>query len=59
MKYLLQQLESNDNTYLPSDDLYHEIRLKMKNNATTVPEYGEIKDTGDEGGNFVYIQRSQ
>lgn len=58
MKYLLKTLEDNHNLYLPSEDLYDEVRKSMKNNSTIKPAYGEIQNTGDEGGNFVFKQRS-
>ena len=57
MKYLLKALNSNENKYLPSEDLFDEVRISMKNNADTRPLYGEIKDVGDEGGNFVFIRK--
>lgn len=57
MKYLIKILDENPNLYLPSEDLYMEIRQAMKNNTTTRPEYGEIQNTGDEGGNFVFQRR--
>lgn len=57
MRYLLKTLEENQNLYLPSEDLFDEIRLSMKSNATTKPLYGEIQNVGDEGGNFVLIRK--
>jgi hypothetical protein len=57
MKYLLKTLSTNENKYLPSEDLFDEIRLAMKSNSDTKPLYGEIKDVGDEGGNFVFVRR--
>ncbi len=57
MKYLLKTLEENQNTYLPTEDLYDEVRQSMKNNSVVKPAYGEIQNTGDTGGNFVFIQR--
>jgi hypothetical protein len=59
MKYFLKALEENENRFLPTEDLYDIVRMGMRNNADTRPEYGEIKDTGDEGGNFVFIQSNQ
>jgi hypothetical protein len=59
MKYLLKALEENENKFLPTEDLYDSVRLGMKNNADTKPEYGEIKTAGDEGGNFVFVQNNQ
>jgi uncharacterized caspase-like protein len=59
MKYLLKALEENKDLYLPSEDLYDNIRTSMKANSTTKPLYGEIQNAGDEGGNFVLIQRKE
>jgi len=56
MKYLLKALEENENRFLATEDLYDIVRMGMKSNADTKPEYGEIKNTGDAGGNFVFIQ---
>lgn len=57
MKYLLKTLRENTNKYLPSEDLFDEVRLSMKNNSDTRPLYGEIQNVGDEGGNFVFLAR--
>jgi uncharacterized caspase-like protein len=57
MKYLLKVLQENENKYLASEDLFDEIRISMKNNASTRPLYGEIQNAGDEGGNFVLVRR--
>ncbi len=58
MKYLLKTLEENNNQYLPSEDLFDEVRIAMKNNSNTKPLYGEIQNVGDEGGNFVLIKKN-
>ncbi len=58
MKYLLKSLTENQNQYLPSEDLFDEIRISMKNNSDTKPLYGEIQNSGDEGGIFVLIRRN-
>lgn len=57
MQYLVKMLQSNDNKYLSSEDLFDDIRLSMRSNATTRPLYGEIQNAGDEGGNFVFLRR--
>ncbi len=58
MKYLLKTLNENENKYLPSEDLFDDVKQSMKSNATTKPLYGEIQNVGDEGGNFVLIKRN-
>jgi len=57
MKYLLKTLEENEYEFLPSEDLFDSVRMSMKNNSETKPAYGEIRNTGDEGGNFVFVQK--
>jgi uncharacterized caspase-like protein len=57
MKYLLKSLNENDNKYLPSEDLFDDVRLAMKANSTSKPLYGEIQNVGDEGGNFVLVRK--
>jgi hypothetical protein len=57
MRYLLKTLTENENRYLPSEELFDVVRMAMRNNAGTKPLYGEIQNAGDEGGDFVFIQR--
>jgi hypothetical protein len=57
MKYLLKTLQENQNQYLPSEDLFEEIRMGMRNNSNTKPLYGEIQNVGDEGGTFVLVRK--
>ena len=57
MKYVLKTLEENEYEFLPSEDLFDSVRMSMKNNSDTKPDYGEIRNTGDQGGNFVFVQK--
>ena len=57
MYYFLKILTENQNKYLPSEDLFYDLALRMKNNSNTRPLYGEIQNVGDEGGNFVFIKK--
>jgi uncharacterized caspase-like protein len=57
MKYLLKTLQENNKMYLSSEDIYDEVRMAMRNNASTKPLYGEIQNAGDEGGAFVLVKR--
>jgi hypothetical protein len=59
MRYLLKVLQENENMFLPSEDLFDEVRMAMRSNASTRPLYGEIQNVGDEGGNFVFILRDK
>lgn len=57
MRYLLKNLNENENRYLASEELYESVRMAMRNNAGTKPLYGEIQNVGDEGGDFVLIRK--
>ncbi len=57
MKYLLQALNTNENLWFPTEDLYDQVKQSMKNNSDTKPLYGEIQNVGDQGGNFVFMKR--
>jgi hypothetical protein len=57
LKYLLQRLEENEEAYLPLSQLFYSIRPAILNNSATVPQLGVIQNTGDEGGEFVFIKK--
>ncbi len=56
-KYLIDRLEENSNQYLSAQDLFSSIRPAVINNSDAVPQYGEIKNVGDEGGEFIFIRK--
>jgi len=60
VRYLIQRLQENDQTYLPSQQLFMSFRTAVINNSPLqqIPQYGEIRETGDEGGDFIFIRRS-
>jgi len=37
--------------------LFYDLREKVINTGKISPQYGEIKGTGDEGGDFVFIKK--
>ena len=57
MKYLIKRLEDNREQCLSSEQLFSSFRLAVINNSDVVPQYGEIKNVGDEGGDFIFIRR--
>jgi hypothetical protein len=59
MKYLLKALTLNEKEYFPSKQLFHEIEIAIINNTANVPQFGTIQNTGDEGGDFIFIKREK
>jgi len=59
MKYLLKRLENNKSQILTSSTLFAAFREAVINNSSVgqVPQYGEIRESGDEGGDFVFIRK--
>ncbi len=57
MRYLVKQLKENDEKYLPVGELFHYLQNAVANNSDNLPQYGVIRDTGHEGGDFIFIKR--
>jgi hypothetical protein len=54
---LLVKLKENTEKYLPSVKLFNSIPKTVSNNTNIIPRFGEIKNLGDEGGDFIFILR--
>lgn len=59
LEYLIKRLEDNELKYLPAEQLFASFKLAVINNSPEeqVPQYGEVKETGDEGGDFIFIRK--
>jgi hypothetical protein len=57
LKYMIEKLEKNNEKYTSSEQLFSSFRIAVMNNSDTQPLYGEIKDVGDQGGDFIFIHR--
>lgn len=43
--------------YLSSEQLFNNFRIAVINNSNIKPQFGETKDIGDEGDDFIFILR--
>ncbi|MEO7924669.1 MAG: caspase family protein [Chitinophagaceae bacterium] len=57
LQYLIKRLNNNQEKYLTSGQLFESFRVAVINNSSSVPQYGVIAETGDEGGDFIFIHR--
>ena len=57
LKYLLKSLNENESKYLPARELYNRFFEPVSNNSPTTPLYRVIQDTGDEGGDYIFVRR--
>ena len=57
LEQLVKRLDENTIGYLPAEELFSSFKTTVMNSSPTVPQYGDIKGTGDEGGDFIFVRR--
>ncbi|HAN18109.1 MAG: hypothetical protein A2X13_04050 [Bacteroidetes bacterium GWC2_33_15] len=57
MLYLNKRLEENTQQFISAEELFSSFKTAVLNNSPNIPQYGEIKDTGDEGGDFIFVKK--
>lgn len=55
--YLLKSLRNNNKRFFDAFSLYNDIRIPVINNSTQSPILQPVKNTGDEGGQFLFIRK--
>ncbi len=64
LDHLLKRLMDNRDPYLTASNLFNSFREAVINNSPvmkegqrTTPQYGNIQETGHEGGDFIFVRR--
>ncbi len=59
IKYLVERLSQNKEGFLTSEGLFASFKKAVINNSpiNQIPQYGEIRQAGDEGGDFIFQRR--
>ncbi len=57
LKYLSDRLENNEEVFLSASQLFQSVEIPVANNSPNTPQYGDIQNVGDEGGDFIFIRR--
>ena len=55
--YFLKTLSGNTGKYLDANQLYNTVKVPVINNSEQSPKLNPIKNTGDEGGQFIFIKK--
>ena len=55
--YFLKSLKNNENKYFDASQLYNSVKIPVTNNSEQFPKLSPIKNTGDEGGQFIFIKK--
>ncbi len=58
LKYLVKNLDENEDPFLTSEFLFSSFKTAVMNNSSNVPQFGVIQNVGDEGGDFVFVKRN-
>lgn len=53
-RYLADRLENNQAKYLSASQLFQDIEIPVGNNSPNTPQFGVIRNVGDEGGGFYF-----
>lgn len=57
LEYLIKRLTENSKPFLSSEELFYSLKTAVINNSPNIPQFGEILNTGDEGGDFIFIRK--
>lgn len=55
--YVLKTLMNNDSRFLDASQLFENIKIPVMNNSEQTPNFNAIKNSGDEGGQFIFIKK--
>lgn len=55
--YFLKSLEENESKFFDVGQVYNKIKIPVVNNSDQTPKLSPVKDTGDEGGQFIFIKK--
>lgn len=54
--YFLKSLRENGLTYYDASQLYNNLYIPVVNNSEQTPMFRPVRNTGDEGGQFIFFQ---
>lgn len=55
--YFLKALRDNSQKFLDAEQLFDAIKIPIVNNSSQAPKFSHIKNTGDEGGEFIFYKK--
>jgi len=55
--YLLKTLNENQNKYMDVGQIFNKVKIPVINNSEQSPKLAPVKNTGDEGGQFIFIKK--
>jgi hypothetical protein len=59
VKYFLQKLAENTGDYISSEKLFFEIKPQVADVVDLIPQFGIIKNAGDQGGDYIFFKKKE
>jgi hypothetical protein len=59
VKNFIQQLSDNKEIYLSSEQLFFTIKPNVIKVIDLIPQFGIIKNAGDQGGDFIFFRKKE
>lgn len=56
--YMLKALRENQSKFVDAGQLFEAIKIPIVNNSDQAPKFSHIKNTGDEGGEFIFYKKT-
>jgi len=57
LKYLTKRLIENKEKFITAEDLFKSFKQAVMNNTINDPQFGTIRNSGDQGGDFIFIRK--
>ena len=55
--YFLRALKQNREPYYDAGQVFERLKIPVANNSEQTPILQAIKNTGDEGGQFIFVRK--
>lgn len=59
VKSFIRQLTENKENYLSSEQLFFSIKPNIVRSVDLIPQFGTIKNAGDQGGDFIFFKKTE
>lgn len=57
VEYMIKRLDDNQDKFLASEQLFFSFKPAVLNNTENIPQFGVVANSGDEGGDFIFVRR--
>jgi hypothetical protein len=57
IEFFTKRLIENEEKYITAEQLFYSFKPAVINNSENIPQYGTIKNAGDEGGDFIFMRK--